>query len=537
MALCLPCGTGDGLRLLRELGVPAVGADPDPVAVAACRQQGFVAYAVAWPAIAVRRRFDAALVDGPALGVGGAAAPEFARLLAGLLLPGGLAVLRGGDAFAPALARAGLEHLGEAHGGALWRLPSFEVQPLRPGVVVAPYADVFVGCEQVLEIGAGSGHFLDALQLRDVRCSGLELDEAFLAAGRARGLALHAAGLEGVAAFPAAVDGVHVGHVVEQFEPSELGSLLAACRHALRPRGRLAVRARRGHPSFGQLHRCAAANGFAICRTTSVPGDPHDELALLVADEERLRPAPVIDLDRIAFDSRETPIEQPLRSVFDLERFERRVTSQGGEDGVLAALFGLLGTTNRHYVEFGCGDGVQCNTTQLRRTGWQGLLMDGEVASGGADAVIQEAWITAENLEELFDRHGVPAEPDLLSIDVDGNDYWLLRALRRRPRVLVVEYNANLGAEEALTIPYDPRHRWDGSDFYGASLRALVQAAGEKGYALVYCTQAGVNAVFVRDDLLGGEPVVPMDAIFRPANYFYRGGRQCPNLERSWQRV
>ncbi|MCB9884494.1 MAG: class I SAM-dependent methyltransferase [Planctomycetes bacterium] len=538
MALVLPCGDGAAMLELREHGVPSVGADVDAAAVQRCREQGLAAYVVDWRTIqTAARRFDLLFVDGDHLQLDAAEHGKFAAQMSALLLPGGLLALRGGDPLAPALARAGLLAAGALDGRECWQLPSTEITPLRPGYVVAPYADVFRGCQRVLEIGAGSGHFLDLLQLREVSCVGLELDEEFLLAARARGHTVHAAGFEGVAAFPAGFDGVFVGNLAEQLEPAELTSLLHACRFALQPRGRLGVRARRGHMLFDHLHGAAKKQGFSLCRTTSVPGDSRDELALLVADDQRSRNQRTIDLDRIVFESRDVPIEQPLRSVFDLERFERRVTSQGGEDGLLTALFELLGTTNRRYVEFGCGDGVQCNTAQLRRAGWQGLLMDGEVAPGAEDAVIEKAWITAENIEALFDQHGVPAEPDLLSIDVDGNDYWVLQAIRRRPRVLIAEYNANLGVEPALTIPYDPQHRWDGSDYYGASLRALAQAAKAKGYTLVYCTQAGVNAIFVRDDLLGAEPAPPLEAIYRPANYWYRGGRQFPDLVRPWQSV
>jgi hypothetical protein len=201
---------------------------------------------------------------------------------------------------------------------------------------------------------------------------------------------------------------------------------------------------------------------------------------------------------------------------------------------VLAAIFARVGATDRSYVEFGCGDGVQCNTAHLRRQGWRGLLMDGVDAPGAPDAEIHAAWITAENINALLDVHGVSQEPDLMSVDLDGNDWWVWRAITRRPRVVVVEYNANLGADDALTIPYDPQHRWDGSDYYGASLPALERLGRSKGYTLVYCNTAGVNAFFVRDDLLGGEAPRDVRAIWRPPNYWYRRARQFPDLARPW---
>jgi hypothetical protein len=280
--------------------------------------------------------------------------------------------------------------------------------------------------------------------------------------------------------------------------------------------------------------RFASAH-WASVHHVALPLEAEDvALLALAAGQRPLQPA---GLDRVRIDTAALPLQRPPRSFFDLERAERQVTSQGGEDGVLAELFARLGTTNRNYVEFGCGDGLQCNTTQLRRAGWTGLLMDGVAAPAADDAVIHAAWITAANINPLLDQHGVPAEPDLLSIDVDGNDYWIWRAITRRPRVVVAEYNANLPADRALTMPYDPQHRWDGSDFYGASLLALAQLGRTKGYTLVYCTQAGVNAFFVRDDLLPGiEPVAPQ-LLYRAPNYWYRGARSRPDLTRAMQSV
>ncbi|HLQ39182.1 MAG TPA: hypothetical protein VK348_15335, partial [Planctomycetota bacterium] len=293
------------------------------------------------------------------------------------------------------------------------------------------------------------------------------------------------------------------------------------------------LRADRSSPVVPRARELAARAGFVACHVGAVPGDLRDCLLLAVADDRvhDLHAALPAELVRLA--TREPAIDQPLRSLFDLERCERRVCSQGGEDGVLEAIFAHIGTTNRSYVEFGCGDGVQCNTAHLRRQGWHGLLMDGVAAPGAADVVIHAAWVTAENIHALLDAHCVPAEPDLLSIDIDGNDYWVFGAITRRPRVVVVEYNANLGADEALTIPYDPEHRWNGTDFYGASLMALEQLGRSKGYTLVYCTQAGVNAFFVRDDLMGGEPRRSVASVYRPPNYWYRGARQVPDLSRA----
>jgi hypothetical protein len=159
--------------------------------------------------------------------------------------------------------------------------------------------------------------------------------------------------------------------------------------------------------------------------------------------------------------------------------------------------------------------------------------MDGMAEPAAEDAVIHAEWISAQNINDLFAKHGVPEEFDLLSIDIDGNDFWVLDAIRHRPRVIVAEYNANLAAHQRLTIRYDPEHRWDGSDYYGVSLLALTELAETKGYRLLYCTQAGVNAFFVHESLVGDLPAVPVAEIYRAPNYFYRGCRQFPDLSRS----
>ena len=159
--------------------------------------------------------------------------------------------------------------------------------------------------------------------------------------------------------------------------------------------------------------------------------------------------------------------------------------------------------TNRYAVEFGVGEmGEECNTRLLFEQGWTGLRMDGMEQPGPTD--VRREFITAENIDELFARHGVPDDFDLLSIDIDSNDYWVLAALdaRYRPRVLTMEYNASLGPTARKTIAYDPTHVWDVSSYFGASLAALHSVAAGRGYELVGCDSTGVNAFWVR----AGEP-------------------------------
>lgn len=191
---------------------------------------------------------------------------------------------------------------------------------------------------------------------------------------------------------------------------------------------------------------------------------------------------------------------------------ELKVFSQNGEDGVLAEIFHRTGTTTRWFVEFGIGSGLEGNSVLLADVaGWEGLFIEG---SPGLHAQLNDkysaidrvrvacALVSAENVEHLFEAAGVPTDLDLLSIDIDGNDYWVWQAIARyRPTVVVVEYNGAIDPAARLVQPYEPGQGWDGTDFYGASLGALDHLGTSKGYRLVHADLTGTNAFFVRDDL------------------------------------
>lgn len=219
----------------------------------------------------------------------------------------------------------------------------------------------------------------------------------------------------------------------------------------------------------------------------------------------------------------EMQAEQMTRAILSLPRyrdpkrlapFEAKIYSQGGEDGILHEVFRRIGTTNRFFVEFGSGDGQQNNTVFLLRSGWSGVWIDGDPAaiasakknfaadiSAGRLNVV-EAFITAENIEELFSRAKVPAEFDLLSTDLDRNDYWVWRKIEHyRPRALVIEYNAMFPPGVEWVVKYDANAWWDNTSHFGASLTSLELLGRQKGYRLVGCNLGGINAFFVRDDL------------------------------------
>ena len=210
----------------------------------------------------------------------------------------------------------------------------------------------------------------------------------------------------------------------------------------------------------------------------------------------------------------------------DLTRYERRVYSQNGEDGILDAIFAKIGAGTRRFVEFGVEDGDECITRYLAECrGWSGLLMDGGYDDPRRN--LHRERITAENVVALFHKYGVPPAFDLLSIDIDGNDYWVWTAVAAvwRPRVVVIEYNASEGPHASTAIAYDPDFQWTETDYFGASLQALVKLGASHGYTLVACDSRGVNAFFVIDELVDGNFVRHSpELLFRPPRFRAKHG-------------
>ncbi len=231
------------------------------------------------------------------------------------------------------------------------------------------------------------------------------------------------------------------------------------------------------------------------------------------------------------------PGEPPASTA--LTGFELRAFSQNGEDGVLAEILRRTGAPARQFVEFGVESGREGNCVYLAdAAGWQGLFMEADdqmfrqleskyAAHGRVRTIC--ARVCTQNIEQLLAQGDVPAEPDVLSIDVDGQDYWIWETIESyRPRVVVIEYNSSLDPRRRLVQPDEPGHAWDGTDYYGASLGALHSLAERKGYRLVHTDLSGVNAFFVRADLAGGAFPEPAEVAVRGAPNYYQRGIQHP---------
>ena len=196
---------------------------------------------------------------------------------------------------------------------------------------------------------------------------------------------------------------------------------------------------------------------------------------------------------------------------------EFRVFSQAGDDGIIQRLVRGVPITHRIFVEFGVQNYMESNTRfLLMKDNWSGLVMDG--SQENIDFIRRDpiyfrqdlkavcAFIKTSNINRLLQENLPGKNIGLLSIDIDGNDYWIWKAINAvEPTVVITEYNAGFGPSRAVTIPYDDnfvRSRAHYSHiYYGASLKALWILAQEKGYDLVCCNSYGNNAYWVRKDL------------------------------------
>jgi len=197
------------------------------------------------------------------------------------------------------------------------------------------------------------------------------------------------------------------------------------------------------------------------------------------------------------------------------------VFSQADEDGILAEIFRRIGSTSKTAVEFGLQHGLESNTLLLAADGWKTWWFEGDESytnqlkekfhSGICPQLqIQQAFITGKNINQIFRVAKIPKEIDVLCIDIDSCDYWVWKGLTvTKPRVVIIEYNAEWGPHVAWTVPNDPNFRWQGDSHYGASLKALEKLSASKGYTLVGCSYSGVNAFFVRDDLVKKKFALP----------------------------
>jgi hypothetical protein len=212
-----------------------------------------------------------------------------------------------------------------------------------------------------------------------------------------------------------------------------------------------------------------------------------------------------------------TRLNNQKENITSLDEVEFQVFSQRGEDGVIQYITNKIEIPNKIFVEFGVETYSESNTRfLLMNDNWSGLVIDGSKKNidfikkdfiyWKYDITANESFITKDNINSLISNYTKVEDIGLLSVDIDGNDYWVWEAIETvKPRVVICEYNSVFGAKEKVTVPYKEnfvRSKEHYSELYfGASLAAFCDLAERKGYDFIGTTSAGVNAYFVRKDL------------------------------------
>jgi hypothetical protein len=213
-----------------------------------------------------------------------------------------------------------------------------------------------------------------------------------------------------------------------------------------------------------------------------------------------------------------THLLQQNKEIKSLHETEFKVFSQWGDDGIIQYLVNYLDIENKIFIEFGVEDYLESNTRFLLiNNNWSGLIMDGSCSNVSKikksemywkyDLIAKSAFITAENINQLIIEESIKGEIGLLHIDIDGNDYWIWKALKVvKPVIMIVEYNSIFGYERAITIPYESNFVASSSHFsylyFGVSILSLCDLANENGYSFVGSNTAGNNAYFVKNEFL-----------------------------------
>lgn len=203
------------------------------------------------------------------------------------------------------------------------------------------------------------------------------------------------------------------------------------------------------------------------------------------------------------------------KSPKDLSEVEFKVFSQNGEDGIIQYILNKINIpeNNKIFIEFGVGDYYESNTRFLLRSNhWKGMVIEGSEKEVQRikkhpnfwqyDLKIYRSFITTKNINTIISDYletkNVQSDIGLLSIDIDGNDYWILKAIKIKPIIIICEYN--VGAPNNYIQPYDENFVWDKKSAAGSSIEAIIELATSKGYKFIGCNSSKVNCFFVRND-------------------------------------
>jgi len=207
-----------------------------------------------------------------------------------------------------------------------------------------------------------------------------------------------------------------------------------------------------------------------------------------------------------------------IKKAENLSEYEWGVFSQWGEDGIIQFLIREVEIQNKTFIEFGVEDFSESNCRYLLiSSDWQGFVIDGSDENirqlqnsyfyWRHDLQSMAAFVDKENINELLKKSDFNRDLGILSVDIDGNDYHILKAINVfEPRIIISEFNPYFGTERAVSVPYDPKfcrtEKHYSNLYFGASIRAIEFVLNEKGYTLIGTGMTGSNAYFVRNDLI-----------------------------------
>lgn len=215
--------------------------------------------------------------------------------------------------------------------------------------------------------------------------------------------------------------------------------------------------------------------------------------------------------------------------------YEFKVSSQWGEDGIIQYLVDHINIENKIFIEFGVENYTESNTRfLLANNNWTGMIIDGSnenISFIKNDPIYwkynlkaEHAFITVDNINDLMTKNGIKGDIGILSIDIDGNDYWVWEAINCiSPRIVICEYNSHFGPTHKVSVPYESSFKRNDKHYsniyYGASISALDYLAKNKGYGLVGSNQAGNNLFFVRNDLIAEFTILSSQEAYRSCQF------------------
>jgi hypothetical protein len=191
-----------------------------------------------------------------------------------------------------------------------------------------------------------------------------------------------------------------------------------------------------------------------------------------------------------------------------LTEAEKKIYSQNGEDGIIKEVFSRIGVESGTFLEFGAETGAELNCRLLAESGWNGIFIE---ASQEQFALLKNhynefknitcinSYVTPQNINELTAT--IADSVNIISIDIDGIDYQIFDAINHKPILFIVEYNGSLPLEKEVSL-VNTSPDWDRTANTGASLGALEKIAKRKGYSLIHTENHGVNAFFIKNDML-----------------------------------